>query len=171
MVDATQFQLSQGMFQDFGQAASDLFAGFAASERIAGIKLEGQSYSEAAALARQNERYTEMSTAIQEAQSQRELYLSTGRTAAQVAGAGFTAGGSGLDILRSSASQGALQKAVIGEQGLITEAGYQEQARSYDLMASAAQAAVKGEKIAQIGDFVAAGLQGGGGFAAALALL
>ncbi len=139
MVDATKFQLSQSMFSEFGAAASDLFAGFAASEKIKGIQLEGQAYTEAAQLARQNVEYTKMSTGIQEAQAERELYGSLGRTEAQVAGAGFAAGGSALDILRSSASQGALQKAVIGEQGLITEAGYQEQARSYDLMASAAR--------------------------------
>jgi hypothetical protein len=45
------------------------------------------------------------------------------RHAAQVAGDGFAASGSALDILRSSAAQGAIAKAVTGYQGLITEAG------------------------------------------------
>jgi hypothetical protein len=40
--------------------------------------------------------------------------------------------------LRDSASQGALTHAVLGQQGLITEAGYQEQATSYQNMATAA---------------------------------
>ena len=35
-----------------------------------------------------------------------------------------------LDILAQLASQGALQKAVIQRQGLITEQGYEEQAQS-----------------------------------------
>jgi hypothetical protein len=45
------------------------------------------------------------------------------RHAAQVAGDGFAASGGALDILRSSAAQGTIAKAVTGYQGLITEAG------------------------------------------------
>jgi hypothetical protein len=40
--------------------------------------------------------------------------------------------------MRDSAAQGALTKAVAGEQGLITEAGYTEQAQSAMKMAEAA---------------------------------
>src|ERR1019366_2908418 len=47
---------------------------------------------------------------------------------------GFGEGGSGGDILRSSASEGALNRAVLVQQGHITEAGYQEQADSYTAM-------------------------------------
>jgi hypothetical protein len=43
--------------------------------------------------------------------------------------------------LRESASQGALTHAVASEQGLITEAGYTEQAQSYQTMQQAATAA------------------------------
>jgi hypothetical protein len=72
-----------------------------------------------------------------------------GQQAAQ-AGAGFAASGSGLDILADSASQGALAKATLGQQGLITEAGYQEQATSYGIMQSTAtQAASEEDQIAQ----------------------
>jgi hypothetical protein len=48
--------------------------------------------------------------------------MTLGGQEADVAGAGFSEGGSALDLLRSSASQGALTHAVLGQQGLITEA-------------------------------------------------
>ena len=53
--------------------------------------------------------------------------------------------GSALDILRDSASQAALTHAVIGQQGLIQEAGYTEQAQSYKLMQEAANNAGNAE--------------------------
>jgi hypothetical protein len=150
--------ISDKTFGDAGAATSDIFAGFAAQDKIKGDELEASSYSDAAALANQNAQFTAQSTAIQEAQQERELYLSTGKTTSQVAGAGFALSGSALDILRSSASQGSLQKAVVGEQGMITEAGYNEQAASYTNMANAANAAAKGENLAGTGDFVAGGI-------------
>jgi hypothetical protein len=69
-----------------------------------------------------------------------------GQTKADVAGGGFAASGSGLDILARSASQGALQQAVIQRQGLITKQGYEEQAQSYRNMESAADMAASAEK-------------------------
>ena len=157
--------VSNSTFGDFGAATSDIFAGLAASDKIKGDELEQQSYSEAASLASQNAQFTAMSTGIQESQAQRELYLNTGKTQSDVAGAGFAASGSGLDILRSSVQQGSLQKAVIGQQGMITEAGYQEQAASYTNMAEAANAAAKGESVAQTGDFIAGGISAVAGIA------
>jgi hypothetical protein len=144
--------------QSIGAGVSDIFQGFADQTKAAGDILEGQAYTAAAALARQNEEYTKESTAIQEAQQQRELLMSTGRTTAEIAGGGFSLSGSGLDILRASAAQGSLQKAVIGQQGLITEAGYKEQAQSYSLMASAANNAASAENTAAVGSFIAGGV-------------
>jgi hypothetical protein len=57
-------------------------SGFAAETKAQGDILEGQAYGEAAQLAFKNEQYTKMSTDIQEAQAQRELLLSQGRTQA-----------------------------------------------------------------------------------------
>lgn len=99
-----------------------------------------------------------MSTAIEAAQKQRELNMSLGRTASQVAGAGFSASGSALDILRSSASQGSLAKAVTQAQGNIQTAGYQEQQQSYLAMQTAAEKAESGDQLAAIGSFVGGGL-------------
>lgn len=150
--------ISAGNISAGGTAVSDIFAGFGDLTQAQGDRAEQSAYLEAAQLAGQNEQYTKMSTAIQQAQSDRELYLSMGRTKSEVAGAGFAESGSALDILRSSASQGALQKAAIGEQGLITEAGYAEQAQSYEQMASAAANAASSANTSAIGSFVGAGI-------------
>jgi hypothetical protein len=143
-------------FTDLGTAVSDIFAAKGDELKAEGARFEQSSYLSAADLARQNEQFTEMSTAIKQSQADRNLYQALGTTKADVAGAGFAASGSALDILRESASQGAMTKAVLGEQGLITEAGYQEQAQSYTDMANAAGVAIDADKLAAKGADIAA---------------
>lgn len=143
---------------NLGAAVSDIGSFFGSQAKGIFDVAEQQSYEEAARLARQNEQFTKMSTDIQEAQANRQLLLTQGKTQEEVASAGFSLSGSALDIMRSSAEQGALQKAVIGQQGLITEAGYESQAQSYDTMARAAGQAAGAEKMAGIMDLVGAGL-------------
>ena len=145
-------------FSDIGTAVSDIFAAQGDVLKAKGAEFEQKSYLEAADLAKQNEQFTEMSTAIKESQADRNLYQALGTTRADVAGAGFAASGSALDILRESASQGAMTKAVLGEQGLITEAGYQEQAQSYTDMANAAGVAIQADKLAATGAYWGAGI-------------
>jgi hypothetical protein len=131
-------------------AASDILGG---QEKAAGLGIEAeatrlkahgdlveaQNYDLASTLANQNDEFTKVSTAIKQTQMQRQIYLGLGATSADVGGAGFAASGSALDIMRSSAQQGALTKQVLGEQGLITEAGYQEQATAYTNLSGAAR--------------------------------
>jgi hypothetical protein len=133
--------LSSGTFGDFGAAAQDIFAGQGDQAKAQGDFAEATEYNAAAGLALQNEQFTKQSTAIKEAQQQRELTMNLGQQQANQAGGGFAASGSSLDILRDSASQGAIAHAVLGQQGLITEAGYQEQATSYEMMSQAAEQA------------------------------
>jgi hypothetical protein len=202
--------LSSSTFTAAGGAVSDLFAGFAATTQAglkakglnlqaAGIRLnaeglrikasgdraEGQEYDLASGLAAQNEKFAETSTAITQAQQERNTTMQIGGQRADIAGAGFAESGSALDILADSARQGALSKAVLGQQGLITEAGYQEQADSYTLMANTARTTAAGEEDianktdvianqtdqlaadtkaagqqAQIGDFISGALKG-----------
>src|SRR5436305_2093773 len=90
-------------FSFAGGAVSDLFKGF-------GDAVEGKNYDLAATLADKNARYTEMSTQVKQMQAQRALTMGLGETKADVAGAGFAESGSALDLLRDSASQGALQQ-------------------------------------------------------------
>jgi hypothetical protein len=183
-------------FTNLGGAVSDLFAGFGAATQAnlkaqglnlnaQGLRLkaqgdiaEGQEYGLASDLATTNEAYTATSTQIQEAQLARSTTMQIGGQKADIAGAGFAESGSALDILRDSASQGALAKATLGQQGLITEAGYKEQADSYTLMQNAANTTAAGEEsiadqtdalaaqtksagtMAEIGDFVSGALKG-----------
>ena len=159
--------LGQSTFSDLSGAVSDLFAAEGHKLRARGDEFEKQNYLLAGQLADQNAQFTEMSTAIKESQASRELFKSMGQTQADIAGAGFAESGSALDILRDSASQGALTKAVLGQQGLITEEGYKEQAQSYRNMASAADIAIQAEKTASTGSFLTGLVKG----AAALATL
>lgn len=181
--------LSATTFSDLGGAVSDLFAGFGATTqadlKAKGLRLQAQgdlaeasNYDLASSLATQNEKYTEISTAIQQSQLDRNTYLQIGGQQAAVAGAGFAASGSSLDILADSARQGALAKATLGTQGLITEAGYNEQAQSYTTLANTARSTAAGlqdiatetEKAgreAATGDFIGSAFKG----AAAIATL
>jgi hypothetical protein len=157
--------ISNQTFSDFGSSVSDIFAGIGDQYKAEGAEFEEQSYEKAATLAGQEAQFSEMSTGIQTAQAERNLYMSIGATKAGVAGAGFGEGGSALDILRESAQEGATTTAVAKEQGLINTAGYQEQQQSYDLMANAAQTAVEGYKEAETGSFISAGISGIAGIA------
>jgi hypothetical protein len=134
-----------GTINDFAGAATDLFAAPGDKSKAQYDFAEGQSYGLASDLATQNEKFTETSTAIKEAQQQREMMNTLGGQQADVASAGFAESGSALDVLRDSASQGALTHAVLGQQGLITEAGYNEQAASYKIMQGAANDAGNAE--------------------------
>lgn len=137
--------ISSGAISSFGGGVSDLFAAQGDKAKQTNDYLEGKEYGLASDLATKNEEFAATSTAIKQAQQQRELTMSMGQTQADVAGGGFAASGSGLDIMRESASQGALTHAVLGEQGLIQEAGYKEQAQSYSLMQEAANNAGNAE--------------------------
>lgn len=149
-----------GTISDIGGAVSDIFAAKGDRLKAQGDRLEGQNYTLASQLALQNEEFTKQSTDIKEMQTQREIYKGLGSTQADVSGAGFTMGGSALDIMREGASQGALTKAVIGQQGLITEAGYEEQSKAYTNMAQAAEIAAQAEDNAAKGATVDAVIKG-----------
>jgi hypothetical protein len=176
------FQGVSGGLSDLSTAATDLFAGMAAPFKVAadqdqaaaaeaggqadllkgqGDILEGQMYGTAASLASLNATYTGFSTRLQQVQADRALFMNLGSERAAAAGSGSSGGGSAADILRASASQGALNRAVLGEQGLITQAGYQEQAQSYGYMQQAANVGAQAEDVsaAQEQDVAAADQQ------------
>jgi hypothetical protein len=137
-----------GGVSDFFAASADQTKAQALRLKAQGDQLEGENYGLASDLATQNEKFTETSTAIKQAQLDRSITQTIGGQQADVAGAGFASSGSALDIMRDSASQGALTKAVAGQQGLITEAGYKEQAQSYTNMQTAAGIAVQTDELA-----------------------
>jgi hypothetical protein len=194
--DLPKPKLSSGFFSNIGGAVSDIFGGQATALsaqmrgtglniQAAGIRIKAQgdlaeasNYDLASALARQNEAYTVQSQAIQQMQLDRQIAQTIGSQQAEVAGSGLAASGSALDLLRDSAAQGSLAKSVLAQQGIITEAGYEEQAKSYDTMSSATKTAASGEmgiaaqtdqlaaqtvaagKQAETGSFITAALKG-----------
>lgn len=101
---------------------------------------EAENLDLAAELAERNRLYTEASTRIQQFQSDRQVTQALGRQGADVAGAGFANSGSALDLMRDSASQGALAHGVLGMQGQIVEDAYEEQRKSYETMSTALRA-------------------------------
>jgi hypothetical protein len=141
-----------------GGGVSDLFAGFGDIDKMKADELEQGQYDQAAAFAGQEAQFSQQSTAIQMAQKNRETTMAMGKTASEVAGAGFAASGSALDIMRSNAQQGALATAVTSENGQIQTQGFQEQQQSYETMATIAGNAAKQANLASIGSFAAAGL-------------
>ena len=147
-------------FNFAASAVGDLFSAEAARSKAAGDRIEGKNYGLAAELAEQNVAFTKQSTEIKEYQQARTVSQTIGEQRADVAAAGFGDSGSSLDLLRDSASQGALQHAVIQEQGLITEAGYEEQAQSYRNMQIAANMAADAEDKAATGLDITAGIKG-----------
>lgn len=148
--------LSSSTFSAAGGAVDSLFAGFGEIQggklKAQGLRIKAQGdlaeageYDLAGELAKKNIEFTQQSTAIKQMQADRELSKSLGETTADVAGAGFGSGGSSMFLLADSAAQGALTKSVLAKQGLISEAGYKEQADSYSMMSSAARTAAAGE--------------------------
>jgi hypothetical protein len=113
--------------------------------KAGGDLAEASNYDAAGVLARQNEDYTAQSTRVQEAQLSRQITQTIGGQRASVAAAGFTSGGSAGDIMRDSASQGALARGVLAQQGMITEEGFDEQAKSFQTMAAAGRTTAAGE--------------------------
>lgn len=131
----------KGFFSSLGGAVNDLFA-------AQGKAAEAKNYGLAAELADKNAAFTEYSTGVKLAQSQRETYKALSGIEATVAGNGFQMGGSGLDILRDSEHQAALEHEFIQKQGDIQQEGFEEQAKSFRIMQKTAKEGVLGSQIA-----------------------
>lgn len=116
----------------------------------AGNHAEANSYREAAGYANQNATISQEAGDIKLEQTGRQIYKTLGAQAAGYAGAGLTSGGSAQDVLRSSVSQGSLEKAIVNEQTAINVTGYKAQAAQFSGMATAADAAAGGDLIGGI---------------------
>lgn len=144
---------------NFQNAAIDAGGAVGALFGARGARASARSYSEAQRIAEENAQIARSATTIRDTQLQRTIFKTLGTQEAQVAGAGFSASGSALDILRDSASQGAHARAINQAQGAITENSYLEQAGMFGGMADAAKASAQGQGLAgllQIAGTVAA---------------
>lgn len=124
-------------FTDLGGAVGDFFSAEGAGKQAAG-------YQAGAEIATQNSGLALESAKIQRFQQTRQASLALGTERATVAGNGFQLGGSGEDILRSSAQQSSLANSLINLQGQINSEGYLEQANAMEGEAQAAKASQKG---------------------------
>lgn len=149
-----------GTITSIGGAVSDLFGADAHRMKGQGLRLEAGNYDLASDYAGQNEKFTETSTEIKQAQADRDIYKTLGGISADVAGAGFAMSGSAIDVMRDSAAHGALVKAVGAEQGLITEEGYKVQEQTFTTMGEAARLAASAEDEAATGATISAGFKG-----------
>lgn len=129
--------LSADLFGNIGDAASGIFSG------IGNVKA-ADAYGQAADIALQNAQLAQTSSRIQVTQAERQVYQGIGGQKSDVAAAGFAAGGSGLDLLRSSVQQGGLQNQLLKVQGLINENSYKAEAAGYKAQQSSAKAAAGG---------------------------
>jgi len=120
-------------WSSIGGVANDLFSAF-------GSFKAADAEGHASNLSNQQARYTDLSTSIQKVQSDRNLYQVLGGMQSDVAGAGFKMSGSALDLMRSSAAQGALDKQLLTMQGEITAAGYRQQGDAYGQQAAGSSA-------------------------------
>lgn len=143
--------IGAGTVSSIGGAVSDLFAADAHRTKAQGLRIEAGNYDRSSEFSEENAKFTETSTAIKQSQLDRDLYKTIGGQQADVAGAGFASSGSAIDLMRDSASQGALVKAVGEQQGLITEEGYKVQAQNYTAMGQASRMAADAEDEAATG--------------------
>lgn len=146
--------------QLFSSAVQDIFSIGAYEAKAKGQRLEAEQYDIASAAARHNAVLAGVSTEIRTAQQQRSFLKTMGAQQAGVAFAGFGAGGTALDLLRESTAQGALEKGVLEQQGLIEAESYEVQAKSYDLMAQASRLSAEASEEAADNAWWTAGLKG-----------
>ena len=144
-----------GTISSIGSAVNDLFAADAHRARASGLRIEATNDDRSSAFSTQSAQFTETSTAIKQSQIDRQIFQTISGQQADVAGSGFAASGSAIDIMRDSASQGALTRAVGAQQGLITEEGYKVQAENYTSMGQAARMAADAEDTAASGSGLA----------------
>lgn len=163
-----------GGISSVGAAVSDLYGAKGAKRAAQGYDASAVSLGRAADIADQNAEITRRSTELTKMQQEREIYKTIGGQQADIAGAGFSASGTALDLLRDSTAQGDLTLRLIEEQGLINENAYRLQAESYrgqqQLALSQADTyriSAAGKKISAIINGVSAALSfasvGGGG--------
>lgn len=138
-----------GGISDVGSAVSDLFA-------AEGDQAEAKNYEQAAGLATEEAQFTQLTTGVQEIQQQRQITQALGSETAGYASSGMAMSGTALDVLQSSAEQGALAKQMTQFKGEQQVAAYDEQAASYTEMADAAKNASKGGVFGAIVQGVAA---------------
>jgi len=121
---------------DFFGAATDLIGGIGG---YMGAQAEAKGYTQAAQTYAQAARLTQASTHIKEAMVSRQIYQTMGGMRAEAGGSGLKQSGNILDLIRDSAHQGAIAKAVVDIQGEIDYTSLMAQSASETAKATAAK--------------------------------
>lgn len=124
---------------DFGGAISDLFA-------AQGAQASETAFKTAAQIETENARIEQASTAIKEQATARQLYRTVGAQKAGYGAANLKESGSAIDVLKSSMQEGAIQQALVGEQGQINENSYLQQAAADTGLANSAGSQASADK-------------------------
>ena len=164
-----------GLLNDIGTGLSiggDILGGFSTYQadqaKAQGLRAESRAYNLAAGYAAGDVQLAEESKMIREYQTQRKVSEVEGAQVAQAGSAGFASGGSGLSLLKESASQGALATGLVNVQGEQIAQNYRaQQAADIGLSSQSANAA-KAADTSGIEGFLGGILKGG---AAAIPLL
>ena len=98
---------------------------------------EGSSFSQAAKIEQQNTKLQKEITAVNVAQSRRQVFQALGSEEASTGAAGVRMMGSSAALMNASAYQGALRTQAVKTQGIIQENAYAAQAGAYAGEASA----------------------------------
>lgn len=136
-------------FGYIGGAVEDLL-GIGPSRAAAG------GYRGAASLSRNDAALSVAATKVKETQLQREAYKVIGGQQSDVAGAGFAATGTALDLLRSSTQEAAAAIQLNDVQGMIEKNQFLAQATEYDTKAASEEANASGDIFGAIFKTVAA---------------
>jgi len=120
---------------DYFGAANDLLGGIggflSGMDAAAGDKAAAGMYAQAA-------RYSALETGIKEVAANRALYQVTGAASAAIAQSGLKNSGSASEVMRSTAQQGAVTKALIALQGKIDYSSYMAMSKAAQAQADAA---------------------------------
>lgn len=127
-------------FNSAGMAVQSIFGAKASGIMAQGYRDSAGSYGEAADIARKNAKIVEQSTELKTLQTDRQIYKVIGGQQSDVAGAGFAASGSALDLLADSQAQGELTRSLVELQGEIDQNAYLQQATAYEAQANLALA-------------------------------
>lgn len=113
-----------------GSGISSIFGGI-------GDLFAASGYAKAAGLSKKNAEYVKLSTGIQETAATRQNYQVMGATTAAAGANNLSLSGSAMDVLKSNAQQGSLQKNLIALQGEIDMQGWLEKAAMDSAQAAA----------------------------------
>lgn len=139
---------------DIGGAVSSIFSGIGSGMAADNSRRSADEYRNASTAIENDKRLVDMGNRVKEFQANRTLENAVGSTQASIAGNGFAASGSGLDLLRESATQGAINVSTTGVQDQMQLNDMEQKAQAYNTEAANADETAKAQDLAAEGSFI-----------------